>query len=281
VAVKLTLWARQCLLDRSLLDPIQQILKRKLPRWCEDVRVSHDDETEEDSTRVEFHRPGSLYDALKVEAQTAPSPLAELVRQHFGDQIPYERTTAMVHLIGSDPSVEVFIDVDEYPLAPRLDGWFMGNRFAVSFSSDQIDGQTTAVLVRNAFEELVDTVPVDVGNARSNEEFRAKNMLSDANGVRAVGIDISRALPGLYWLNFFGQPYCELIGRDRLAHAPAEIVVEGKNGVLIGLSDNPDSWNTASYKSAEESVMNHLGRGYFFIKDEPDRRTVAPRFRTH
>ena len=95
------------------------------------MRISDDDEQ---SARINIDQPETLYAAVKQEAAVVPSPLVKRVRGLLGNRIPYERTIGMVHLVGGDDSLEVFINVDAYPLAPRLDTWYMGNRLKITFS---------------------------------------------------------------------------------------------------------------------------------------------------
>ena len=57
-------------------------------------------------------------------------------------------------------------------------------------------------------------------NSHLDSEFHAKNMIDDETGVEAIGVDITDAIPGLYWLNYFGARAClDLIGRERRSGA--------------------------------------------------------------
>lgn len=109
------------------------------------------------------------------------------------------------------------------------------------------------------------------------KEWNAKNMELE-RGARAIGGDISRYLPGLYWLNFFGEPYRKLIGKERLLSAPAHEIVEVDAGVLVCLAERPESWDSPEYKAVENRVLDHLGREYFFDRNDTERKTVAPDF---
>ena len=68
----------------------------------------------------------------------------------------------------------------------------------INFLSAELEGCTAASLARTLFEELVDVLTVDFGSVRSSEEYRAKNLVTNQHGIEAVGLDISKALPGLY-----------------------------------------------------------------------------------
>jgi hypothetical protein len=110
------------------------------------------------------------------------------------------------------------------------------------------------------------------------EEFDAKNLSFEGGGTEAVDVDISKALPGLYWLNFFGAPYRDFIGRERLLSSPAHEVRELDGGVLLALHADPRAWETPHYRAAERRILEHFGPDHFFSKDNPYKRTVTPNF---
>jgi hypothetical protein len=100
----------------------------------------------------------------------------------------------------------------------------------------------------------------------------------DEQGIRGLGRKLDVSLPGLYWLNYLGQPYLRLIGEDRLLSAPAFTTRKVGNGVLIALDESPLNWQSPIYKEREAAMIAHIGRDYFFLKDEPGRRLLAPHF---
>jgi hypothetical protein len=54
------------------------------------------------------------------------------------------------------------------------------------------------------------------GAAWQDDEFRWSNLHDEADGMWALGRDMRRSLPGLFWLNAFGPPYVDMIGHDSL-----------------------------------------------------------------
>ena len=111
------------------------------------------------------------------------------------------------------------------------------------------------------------------------EEFDSKNLIKDAQGVRAVGVDLEDSLPGLYWLNYFGRPYVQMIGKQKLLAAAAYEVHDLKDGVLIKLSSTPFEWQGEAYQSSEQLITKHIGTEFFFSKTDLTRNTIAPDFR--
>ena len=70
------------------------------------------------------------------------------------------------------------------------------------------------------------------GRACATGEFDAKNMVLE-NGVHSVGVDISRSLPGLYWLSFFGEYCVNSIGLQKFERTGAYEQVSLANGILL------------------------------------------------
>ena len=95
-------------------------------------------------------------------------------------------------------------------------------------------------------------------------------------GRSAIGIDIAKYLPGLYWLNFFGAPYGNLIGEKRLASTAAYHVASCGSGYLLQLGPDPEDWNSRAYRDCEESVRRYLGEVYFFNRDREQGNSVSP-----
>lgn len=94
--------------------------------------------------------------------------------------------------------------------------------------------------------------------------------------IEAVGRDFSRYLPGLFWRNYFGPPYCDLIGLERLVATPTANARKVGDGVELGFDFDPKSWDTPAYRSAQERAGDWLGRDFFFDRNDPARPTRAP-----
>jgi hypothetical protein len=103
--------------------------------------------------------------------------------------------------------------------------------------------------------------------------------MSTSPRIEAIGRDFGRFLPGLFWLNFFGGRYKDLIGEERLRSAPAERVIGLDSGVIISLAADPARWNSTEFTMSEERVRRHLGPAFFFAKSDSERETVAPDWR--
>jgi hypothetical protein len=93
--------------------------------------------------------------------------------------------------------------------------------------------------------------------------------MSDGPSVHAVGRDFSRYLPGLFSVNYFGERYVELIGREVLLHAPSERADTLGSGVIVVLDSTIGSHpvDTVVSGSAEADALDAIGRRHFFQKN--------------
>jgi hypothetical protein len=64
-------------------------------------------------------------------------------------------------------------------------------------------------------------------------------VMSVSPRIEAVGRDFGRHLPGVFWINFFGRRYTELIGPGRFTSLPAGLVATARQGTLVRIGDDP------------------------------------------
>lgn len=81
----------------------------------------------------------------------------------------------------------------------------------------------------------------------------------------------------MFWLNFFGRPYVELLGEERLRSASNAAAIG--DGFLVAVGDDLRRWDDPSVVILEQQVRDHLGPDLFFTKGEPDRQGVVPTWR--
>jgi hypothetical protein len=224
---------------------------------------------------IDLSARGSLARAVLDRAQER-GPVFHALSAEFG--AGSVRVFGHAELGGRDASLVVVVRVDENLLSQAGDSWTWGNRIVLQVGRSKVEGVSAPVWTRRAFEKLCQGLSPVHGHAEFHEEYDAKNMVHDDGGTRAVGVNVRRHLPGLYWLNFFGRPYCELVGEERILGAPAEEARRVDAGVLVALDESPANWNSDSYKSVEDRVRSHLGEEFFFSKEQPDRDTRAPVF---
>ncbi len=242
------------LFNQAQLDGLQSVINERLPQWSNKLCAAEDDDSRDG---VVVGRDGRLFDAIHQAA-------------------PPKRGLGSAVLTGSYDSVSFFMYHCDETLPPEL------NRMSIEvYGPSTVEEQATSTWARGVFEALAARLPIRYGNTHLSEEFDAKNMIRDETGVEAIGVDITDAIPGLYWLNYFGAPYVDMIGRQRLLTAPAYEVKAVGDGVLVALDASADAWQSADYQQREQAVIAHLGKQYFFSRTDPDRQLVAPDFQAH
>jgi len=233
------------------LDGLQSVIHRLLPKWSAGLRVARDEDSPDP---LLVGRAGRLYDCLHQAA-------------------PPKRGLGPAVLTGSYKGLSFFLNHFEGTLPPVL------NTMAIEvYGPSVIEGQAVSIWARTFFEAVTAQFPIRYANVRLAEEFRAKNMIDDETGVEAIGVDITDAIPGLYWLNYLGALYLDLIGRERLLSAPAFEVKPVGDGVLLALDSSAEAWQSDAYRAREQATIEHLGKEFFFSRYEPERKTIAPDF---
>jgi len=100
--------------------------------------------------------------------------------------------------------------------------------------------------------------------------------MTESPAVSAIARDFGKYLPGLFWMNFFGKPYVELIGKNRLTGTPSSSAQEIDEGVCLKLYENPFKWSEPLNRKSEEKALRHIGVQYFFQREDRARATVSP-----
>ncbi len=262
------------MLDGGQLDALQAILASRAPTWAAGLHVYH---YREPKIPVDVGTPGALEQAVRATA-FARGPLYYELERRYGPA-PFERRFGFVELRGASRALELLLMVDEYVHKPLGAIWSWGNMVMITVRRPRVERQPAGRWAAETFADICAHTTAVHGYGAMEEEYVAKNMApSSGGGRRAIGLDHSKALPGLYWLNFFGPPYVALLGRERLPTAPAYRVAPAGAGIVLQLAEEPQAWASAAYREREGAVLAHLGPAYFFDRRDPDRPTVAPAF---
>src|SRR5262249_6886881 len=155
--------------EEEQLDALQSLIHKHLPGWASELHIgAHEDSP--DPTLLMPHE--SLYQAT---SQAFP------VR--FG--------LSSFTITGSYEGLAFFIDGCRSTLPPEL------NVLSIEiFEKDRIEQHSAVEWARDFFAQVAAHLPVRYANCRLTEQFETKNIMR-----------IDQALPGLYWLNYFGIPF--------------------------------------------------------------------------
>jgi hypothetical protein len=269
--------------SKSVYDPliignIQTIFGRVAPQWCSELYVVEDSEEMENGLRVEMSDPDSLYTILQQEArktdqfrQRAWENTAKLVRESGKTFPPYDPKRLSGNWVITDnrQDLMVFLSYDNNP------NLLEQNRLGAHCYSGVFEAIRSEVFFQSLFSQIVKEMPIDYGHAQNTAEWDSRNQNSKGN---CIGINWKQHLPGLYWLNYFGEVYCDFIGRKKLLSAPGKWIKELRNGVIVALGDSPNEWDSPEYRERYAAVEAHLGKEFFFDIRDPKRKTRAPEF---
>jgi hypothetical protein len=252
------------------IDGLQDVLVALAPRWTSKLRIWRGPK---DQRPVDTERQGALSSGILAAAGERGPTYRSLVERHGVP--PFERLAGSVELRGSDPGLVVVVSVDSIVVSPLGAKQQLGNRVAFQVRRPKVGRTPGDIWLSDAFELLCARLSPAWGSAGHAREYWAK-VMSDPPRVEAIGRDFGRFLPGVFWLNFFGRRYRELISDDRLLSVPARKMAAVDDGVLVGLANDPGEWDTPEYAVSEHRVRDHLGVELFFSKAEPDRLTMLP-----
>jgi len=269
-SIDLTLYFGTSLLGGSQLEDVQRILMQLAPEWTSNLHLWR------------FREPRLLIDtarrdALQRIALSKGIETGSLYRQLIKLSPPtHDRRIGSMELRGTHPGLTVVIGLDDWTFCPSGGRWLVGNQIAIQVRCNQIEGCDAAAWVEVCLKRCCSRLDLLFGFACASGEYEAKNISTEGGGLRAIGVDIARYLPGLYWLNFFGGPYAELFTTTRLMSAPECQVNACGSGYVLKLSQSANDWNLPEYTRKEELIRQHLGERYFFIRQCARRETVSP-----
>lgn len=252
------------------LDGLAELLLRHAPSWSKKLRLYREPR---DQRPIDLRERGSLASAVVRAAAERGETYARLAAAHPGRE---DRGQGSAELRGANAELIIVVSVDRLVFS-RIGGHgFLGNHISIQVRSGRVASRPANQWLHEFFEDACSRLSPAWAAAQASSEYSAKNMIDTAQLTRAIGRDFARYLPGLYWLNFFGPTYVELIGRERLLAAPAPEVKELGDGVFLALGDDPAAWDSERRRALERAVLNAIGDEYFFSRDAPDRPTKAP-----
>lgn len=199
-SIDLTLYLSGSLLSGTQLARFQQILVQVAPEWSSKLHLWRHGEPR---LPIDARLDGTLQD-LALTKGIETGALFQLLAKTAAPEYP--RATGSMELRGAYRGLTVVILLDDWTFCPIGNSWRAGNQIAIQVRKDRIEGRDSPIWVEECFERCCSTLHPLFAFAGATEEYYAKNMSKQGGGLRAIGIDIAKYLPGLYWLNYFGVP---------------------------------------------------------------------------
>jgi hypothetical protein len=80
---------------------------------------------------------------------------------------------------------------------------------------------------------------------------------------------IDHSIPNVHWLDFFGPPYVEMLGEEKLRTAPCHKIEELQDGgFMLMLTPTPVEAYSREGRMKAEAVKRHLGEEYFYHPED-------------
>ena len=261
-------------LDGDAFEILAQRLRGLLPSWSRDLRVWR---SRQEPLPIDLRTPASLGSAVTTDA-TARGELYHRLVERSGPPV-FDRRFGSAELRGSSPALTMVISIDEMVASPMGPRTALGNRVVFQVRRSTIERRPSDGWVHQAFVELCGALAPAWASAQHPGEYWAK-VMSERPSIQAIGRDVARYLPGLFWLNGFGRPYADLVGEQTLITTPATDVVEVEGAILIVRGESPYDWSLPATRAIERRIVDHLGADLFFDRSHPDRPGRAPAWAT-
>ncbi len=151
------------------------------------------------------------------------------------------------------------------------------NLFDLTVESDYFKDIRKASEMIVIGKELYDLLHPAYGNILSLEMIEK---VDSPLGKVTPGTNIRRALPDVFWVNFFGPEYVEMFGGETMFSSPCLTESLHDGGALLMLSSSPLDFlsNPAAFRIRRQQVKVHLGTDAFDTGD-PMYRGKVPKFR--
>jgi hypothetical protein len=270
-SIDITLYLGSSLFTGKELQGFQNALVRLTPEWASKLHLWR---FQEPRVEIDVTREGAI-ERVMLSKGTERGELFQRLEKLAPLPDPDRRLGSM-ELRGAYPGLTVVLRFDDWIFCPIGTSWTVGNTIAIQVRSSNIEQSDASDWTEKCMAICGTAMDLLFGFACSTEEYAAKNMSTEGGGLRAIGLDVAKHLPGLYWLTFLGAPYATLIGHETRSSAPADRVVVCKSGYLIRLSSGPKHWNSPEARDREAAVRKHLGQRYFFDRERCDRETASP-----
>lgn len=262
--------------EGDVCDRLQTWLHDHSPRFSSDLRVLAY-ERDPDAVPIELIEQSSLKRAMLDRGLHRGATFKDLSAN--APPAPHARRFGSVLIRGKASKSFLGLQFDQFhPGMPMGDKWLFSNSLNGRIGASSIDRVPAADWVGALVEAFAGHPALLWAAAYSPDEWHERNMHDGPDGMWALGRDIRRSLPGLFWLNVFGKPYVDHIGKSLLLTVPTGGTTTIGDAVLVRLYDSPDDWTLDVSVSDRERATAHLGANRFYDHHVPDRPTSAPDF---
>ena len=266
------------LAESGHIESFAQTLHQLAPGFLDELVVCAF-ETDRAPIRADWTETGELRRAVIDKGGARGDLYAELAASNPPPQHP--RRFGDAHLKSANRSTFLSVQFDEYvPARPMGTSWLFSNSISGTFGTSSVAGFRREDLVREIVIAVGGLPGFLWGAAYLTAEYRSSNLHDGADGMWAIGRDISSHLPGIYWLNLFGATYlCHMNLRESADSLQfARLTALGSGGLAVQIYERPEGWDSDAGRAARNRAIAAIGEQFFFDRREPERETIAPDF---
>lgn len=249
-----------------------EVILRELSNYLGKVLVV-DEETDE-NTCLDLGVKEGLIDVVHDELVRLQYNESKLLTKLGVQKVPHLRPSGSVHFKTRDGSKGIHLRFDRYELAPVLDAFHFGNTLSIESDEMEFSGEQLAEVGLYVMKTIFNNDLFDHGYCCLSGQYDALNLDRSEGGVRAMGLDASKWLPGFYWANYMGAYLCNHIGREKLLTVPGCSCTKLGSGILVTNDLPPDHWSDVTYKDNARSAMDYIGQYLFFEKGKSPTGTL-------
>ena len=143
--------------------------------------------------------------------------------------------------------------------------------------------------IKLLYRELAEHNPLDIGQIHifGEPEFylnrRYYSEMVTPMDIGFVTVKLKKYIGNFAWGMFFGRPYVEMMGLQKLLNAPAFLVEQWHDGVYIQVTENIEDTfkNYEEFDGLRTQIKEYLGRQYFFSPELAKDEYRVPNFNFH
>ena len=248
--------------DRTITDGnvaswLEHWLLTSAGAWAANAAVRVWDPARSRRETIDLSRPGKLGEALAAHTRWFDG-------RHAG----------AVELRGATREYAILVGINDNPISWNGDSLLLGNQLCLQVMRKTVDDKPQEEFAREFLDAACRaTSPMWAAMYRLSEYVAKVMQLSPS--IEDIGRDFGRFLPALFAVNYFGERYVSLFGKERVAAVDQRMIEQVGSGVIVSVA-SPGLWQAADATYAQ--VLDALGREHFFDRDDRDRVTVAPDF---
>lgn len=167
------------------------------------------------------------------------------------------------------------IGIDQLVACPLGEKTALGNSLSLQVRRPTVERRDGSDWLRDVFDRVCCELRPAWAYSCTSAEYWSK-VMSETPRIEAIGRDFSRFLPGIFWLNYFGDRYRSLLGREQVQRAPGARPCKSCDDTIIEIADGPENWGGNNYLELERRTRIWLGEDAFFSKESEPSGYSAP-----